>query len=320
MDQRKYRTVDTYRLLDMLEQQIRKDIKKPTDESAMTLADIKTELITRCFEVDRELEVVEKKKGITVKQIEKMSTDALQEKIKEVRQTATRPEDLLSLSLLHAQLVWKDVLSVRDNKEFIEATDETRISSFELKYPEFFKKYPVIAKYLVCRGVFSLEAFRQFLVKCKNEAGQQHTDKKKKIKAWCHLRAYYVQQAWKYMNMNKGNHPSESDQKYVYNEAFKYLMEDYDSFTKEQEDAEESMRKNELTYKADAIEYIIDHLDEFDDASYDEAVKMIEEFQRRASMDAVINEVKKKIEPLRAAITGSGKGIDMSGLQPADNF
>lgn len=317
---RTYRNVDTYRLIDMLERQIRNDVAKPSESSIMKINDIKTELISRCFEVDRELEVVEKKKGMTVKRIEKMSTAELQLQIKELRQSATRPEDLLILSMLIAQLVWKDVLSVRDSKEFMEATDEARVSSFEIKYPEFFKKYPVIAKYLICRGVFSLEAFRQALIKFKNEAGQHHASDEKKIKAWCHLRAYYVQQAWKYMHINKGKHTSETDQKYVYNEAYKFLVEDYESFNKDQDDAAECLRKNELVYKSEAIEYIIDHLEEFEGSSYDEAVRMIEEFQHRAGMDAVVEDVKKNIEQIRPVIVGHGKGIDMSGLQRADDY
>ena len=61
-DIRTFHKIDTYRLLDMFQAAIRKDCKKPCDDSSLKIAELYKEIAIRCFEEDHLLEQVEKKK------------------------------------------------------------------------------------------------------------------------------------------------------------------------------------------------------------------------------------------------------------------
>ena len=317
MSLRKYKTVDSQKLVDMLENAIRKDVKNGNETTLLKIAEIKNELMIRCFEVDREFEKIEKKHHLSPIEIEKLKDEELDEKIKQVRQTATQPEELLVLGLLHASVIWREFLRICHDPKYIELDDKDKIEHFAGKYPEFFNKYPVIAKYMVCRGVFSLEAFRQFLIKCKNDlmsSGRMtEKNKKEKMQHWCELRAYYVQQTWKYMH--KDEKFTNKDRETVYNEAFKMLMEDYNSFEEDQEEANKGIAKNELLYKKDAIQYIIDHIDEFEGADYENAILLLENLQNKIKYSGVLKQLQNDQKRVREVISGPGRSMRGENFQ-----
>ncbi len=304
---RKFRSIDSHKLLDMYETALRKSSKSTSDAALLKIAEIRSEILCRCFEVDREVEKVEKRHILTVPEIEKLSEDQIKEKIKEVRQKAQQAEELLVLSLLHAQKLWKEFLRICDDRNYIDLLDSEKVSYFEERHPEFFKKYPVVGKYMVCRGVFSLDAFRQFLIKCKNEAmrASKVKTKKEKMQTWCELRAYYIQRAWKHMNNEEKF--TNKDMNKIYNEAFEMLMEDYTTFEEDQEKANQEIAKNELLYKKDTISYIIDHLEEFEGADYQEAIEMIEILINKGKFAKTLQELKSTKKTIKAVISGYGR-------------
>lgn len=313
--------MDTYRLLDMFQAAIKKDCKKPDDNSALQIAELYREIAIRCFEEDKPLEKIEKKKSLRVKDILKLDAEQLEEQIKQLRQTATEGEDLLVLTLLHAQKLFKEFLAIRDNADYLEAGDEEKVETFKSKYSEFHKKYPVIFKYMVCRGVFSLEAFRQFLIKSKNVLIQGvDPSKKGKINQWCELRAFYVQQAWKLMH--NGRHYSTSDFLHTYDEVFSCLMQDYKKFEAEQDKAKEEIAITEQAYKMRAIYSALEaqESNEVTSKASLEAYEFLENLQYKLMYEGVIKEVKKSVAHVAHSVAGPGRGIDLSSMTKAEDY
>jgi hypothetical protein len=117
-----------------------------------------------------------------------------------------------------------------DFPKFKELSDKRKLETFrKMGYTLFMEEYPIVSRYMICMGQFSIKAFRRVLAKIKTFV-HPPPDKREKgymEDQWIRRQADYVQYLWE---AYQKNHYNNAERKYIYEQAYKSLKGEFDDF------------------------------------------------------------------------------------------
>ena len=209
---------------------------------------------------------------------------------------------LYDKAISDAKSLWNDIKDrIKNDPEFIKLPDNEKISIYQnSKYKEFYVNNPIVCRYMICMGQFSMNAFKKFLTKSENIAKRSTGSDKSKFSSeerWIMLQADYVRYLWE---AYQRQHFSQTDSKCIWQHAYDSLTKEFSDFKKMHADIEEKLKSDKLTGKSELVKEMVrriandeQKLDEHSEAQLLNNLKnkLIE--QRRRNM---INQIKSDVQ------------------------
>ena len=117
--------------------------------------------------------------------------------------------------------LWDDIKNrIKTEPEFINMSDTEKVALYQLTdYNTFYTAFPIVSRYMICMGQFSVNSFKKYLYKCKNI---KHDPIKSKENGytedqWIQRQADYVRYLWEsYQKINFSNLESDNIWKSAY--------------------------------------------------------------------------------------------------------
>lgn len=314
----KYHLLTIQQLLERFEKLVRQDCRKPLNDSDLvTLASLKTEIILRYTPPDAvELPqtnytpgpVHDPFRGVTEEQLMQWISDLTAESLKQ----GGDPDLIIRM---YFELLKRDFEKLKPDPEYCGASDEDKVKYFP-KYKELFEKYAVASKYLVCRGLFHHESLRLWLEKCKYFRQSNEARVMDKEEAQCHLQAIYARMLFERMN---AGHYSAKDSKEIYEGTFKMLMQDYEDFTTEIEEAKLSIKQAEQENASSFLQDMVSRVDELTDEQQAELIGMMQQQLARQQYEKqVLPELAERLSGIEPPVLEAGYGQNTNGIHEAE--
>ena len=91
--------------------------------------------------------------------------------------------DVNTTQINKANEMWKDLKNrVKSNPKFAELPDSKKIEIYQKsEFKEFYTNFPIVSRYMICMGQFSVNAFRRFLKEDSNNATNSARGTKKQV-------------------------------------------------------------------------------------------------------------------------------------------
>jgi len=121
--------------------------------------------------------------------------------------------------------------------------DEEKVNAAYAHDKAFYDKYPVVCRYIVCEGAYSLKAFYQYLRDCENNPPASQDD-------WFKRTADYVVSLINEISMKP---LSRKNKKTVWHDTYSSLVQEDKKFKEEQKNSQEEQKRREIKAKASLI-------------------------------------------------------------------
>ena len=110
-----------------------------------------------------------------------------------------KPVDSNEQAIKNATELWNDIKQrIKRTPEFINMSDNEKINIYQkTKFKEFYTSYPIVCRYMICMGQFSVKAFNRFLKKCETMSTlPQKRGSEASEEQWIMRQADYVRYLW----------------------------------------------------------------------------------------------------------------------------
>ena len=152
--------------------------------------------------------------------------------------------------------------TVKNDPSYVTMPDSKKIEKYQKgKYAEFYAKYPIVGRYLICMGQFSSVAFNRFLLKCKSNIPTKVFDKESMTNAsedtWVQRQADYVRFLWE--SYQKPNFSKVESEK-IWQDAYDTLNKEFTDFKKMHDVVSEKLKEQNSLNKTELIKEILARL------------------------------------------------------------
>ncbi len=161
--------------------------------------------------------------------------------------------EYMVIALMEAEKLWLAVKIASINSgSFLVMSDEEKIDMVHKDFAEFHNNFPIVTKYMVCKGQYNQTAFKKFLKLCEERLSNAPSDRKKGYmeEQWIECQAQYVKYLWESIQVKRH---TTSDARKVYQEAYRTLTNDFKRFKKLHEDSEARIKKDKLKHTTELL-------------------------------------------------------------------
>lgn len=206
--------------------------------------------------------------------------------IKKLKDDTSDEARYVKVALIEAEEVWLNSQILIRSPMYKKMSDDQKISLVQKDFALFYKNFPIVARYMICHGQYSSEAFRKMLINCKNsnleevyelvdEMIQNETPQDKKGKGkmpesialeqklkesekrtkaneilWVKRQADYVRYLWEYMQDNKF---LQVDSDNIWKQAYQSLYNEFMQFKEMHKNTESKIKEEQLKHKKELL-------------------------------------------------------------------
>lgn len=175
--------------------------------------------------------------------------------------TINESKDHMEVSILVATKMWNDIKKrVSENPEFVQLPDSSKVDIYQKsEFKEFYTEFPIVSRYMICMGQFSVKALKRYLIKCKNV---KHDPVKSREKGytedqWVQRQADYVRYLWE---SYQKQHYSPSESNNIWQHAYKTLKQEFQDFREMHDDIEKKLKDVDKNNKGEMVKELIKRL------------------------------------------------------------
>ena len=143
------------------------------------------------------------------------------------------------------------------NDDYPSWTDEQKIAHYtkDPDVDQFYKRFPIIARYMVCLEMYSKKAFTRFLKLMATPSPADEIQDR-----MLRLQAKYIQFLWEECEHHKGRHPGAAESNKIYEDTFAMLKKEDDDFKKRYDEIKDELEKRNNLNNAEKLKELIDRL------------------------------------------------------------
>ncbi len=218
--------------------------------------------------------------------------------------------DYVKVALIEAEQIWINTQILMKTEDYKTMSDNDKISLIQKDFAEFYKNFPIVARYMICLGQYSMKAFKKMLIKC-NET--KKTDKKESNEQlWVKRQADYVRFLWEeYQGSNTFN---QADSDSIWYQTHDALIKEFEEFRQLHEKAEKKVKSDALKHKKELLyelgERLVSGKQSLDNASTISLLNKLKDKLFKQRYNKVIADLLKNIPQLSAEYEGVGTNID----------
>jgi hypothetical protein len=178
------------------------------------------------------------------------------ENIKKINADTSDDADYIKLALTEADQIWLNVQLLIKSPKYAEMSDDDKIKLVQKDYKEFYKNFPIVARYMICMGQYKMDAFRKMLVKCKTTNTTIASRKNNNEKLWIERQADYIRFLWEAYQVNSEGEPvafSQQDSDEIWQNTVDTLTKEFQDFRDMHEKTEALIKKEAVKHKTELI-------------------------------------------------------------------
>ena len=157
--------------------------------------------------------------------------------------------------------LWNNIKKkVTEDPTFVKMSDTDKISLYQKsEFTNFYTEFPIVSRYMICMGQFSVNAFKKYLLKCKNV---EHDSIKSKERGysedqWIQRQSDYVRYLWEsYQKINFSK--IESDD--IWKNTYEILKQEFKDFKDLHKNIEDKLDKEKITNKEEMVKELLSRL------------------------------------------------------------
>lgn len=220
-----------------------------------------------------------------------------------------------SVHINKAAELWQDIKKrVNDDPSFASLPDSKKIEIYQKsEFKDFYTNFPIVCRYMICMGQFSMKAYKRFLKKTQNMLKLQQeqrqnrplTEKPKTNSEdeWIKRQADYVRYLWE--AYQKSNFSTLEAQR-VWQHAYTTLTKEFSDFKDLHKEIEEKLKVDGKANKSEVVREMLSRVaneeQAFDKKTNDALIKKLNKqviAQRRRKLLKQIKEDVETILPTR---------------------
>jgi hypothetical protein len=158
-----------------------------------------------------------------------------------------------------ANKLWRDLKKrIIDDPTFVKKSDSEKIDIYQKsEFNEFYTKYPIVCRYMVCMGQFSNKAFKRYLLKCKSMSAIKHTDKPDAEDEWVQRQADYIRYLWE---AYQKQHFNTADAQEIWQQAYNMLTQEFTDFKELHKEVEAKLKIDDKFNKSSMVKELLQRL------------------------------------------------------------
>ena len=168
-----------------------------------------------------------------------------------------KPTDSNEQAIKNATKLWDDIKRrVAEEPEFVTMKDHEKVEIYQKsKFKEFYTSYPIVCRYMICMGQFSIKAFKRFLKKCESmSAVPQKRESGASEEQWVMRQADYVRYLWE---AYQTQHFSATESKNIWKHAYETLQQEFKDFKDMHKEVEEKLKVDEKFNKSELVKELV---------------------------------------------------------------
>jgi len=229
--------------------------------------------------------VLQAKRKQKAKQLRENSINASESNtdINETKDTKEDTRDHTEKSIDKSIKLWNNIKQrIKDDPSFIDLTDADKLKVYQdSEYKEFYTEFPIVCRYMICMGQFSIKAFKRFLLKCKSAKPDPVKAREKGYndEQWISRQADYVRYLWE---AYQRQHYSASESRNVWHHAYKTLKQEFADFHEMHKEVEEKLKKESKENKTELAKELLKRLADKDQVlDENSTVDLVKKLQTR---------------------------------------
>lgn len=158
-----------------------------------------------------------------------------------------------------ANKLWRDLKKrIVDDPTFVKKSDSEKVDIYQKsEFKEFYTKYPIVCRYMVCMGQFSNKAFKRYLLKCKSMSTIKHTDKHDAEDQWVQRQSDYIRYLWE---AYQKQHFNPADAQEIWQQAYNMLTQEFTDFKKLHTEVEAKLKVEDKFNKSSMVKELLQRL------------------------------------------------------------
>lgn len=198
-----------------------------------------------------------KEKTIETSSIIKKLQNSYEKNVKQINEENKNVESYILVSLIEAEKIWLilQVLQTTNPEKFAQMKDDEKINTIQKDFPDFYKNFPIVSRYMICMGQYKRKAFKKLLLKCKNTKSVEGKESNEDL--WIERQADYVKYLWEEYQTK---HFTVKESNAVWDQAHKALVKEFTDFRNLHKSAEEKIKLDKLQYKAELLKEMNDRI------------------------------------------------------------
>jgi hypothetical protein len=187
-------------------------------------------------------------------------------------------EEYVKIPLIEAEQIWLNVKILLKTEQYSKMDDAEKIKLIETDFKDFYKNFPIVSRYMICLGQYSMHAFKRMIIRCKTitETTYISKDKGKSVlieseseseakknlneKLWVERQADYVQFLWEDFQEKTNCADFDENAKKIWTQTYESLTNEFNSFKELHESAEQKIKDNNLKYKKELLYEMSDRI------------------------------------------------------------
>lgn len=161
--------------------------------------------------------------------------------------------EYVKVALIEAEQIWINTQILMQTEDYKTMSDTDKISLIQRDFAEFYKNFPIVARYMICLGQYRMPAFRRMLIRCnetKAPEGEKNT-KDMNEKLWVDRQADYIRFLWE--DYQDGNSFTAKDSDDIWTQTHVLLTEEFQQFKDLHEDAEKKIKSDAAKHKKELL-------------------------------------------------------------------
>jgi RNA polymerase-interacting CarD/CdnL/TRCF family regulator len=171
-----------------------------------------------------------------------------------------KPVDSNEQAIKNATELWNDIKQrIKRTPEFINMSDSEKINIYQKsKFKEFYTSYPIVCRYMICMGQFSVKAFNRFLKKCETmNTFPQKRGSEASEEQWIMRQADYVRYLWE---SYQKQHFSTVESQNIWKHAYDTLKQEFKEFKDMHKKVEDKLKTDEKFNKAELVKELVNRI------------------------------------------------------------
>lgn len=148
--------------------------------------------------------------------------------------------DYVKIALTEAEQIWLNVQVLMRSEEYGKMNDEQKINLVQKDFKEFYKNFPIVARYMICLGQYKMKAFKKMLTNNENSSDKNEEQ-------WIKRQADYVRFLWEEYNTDKKG----SDK--IWQHTYETLSNEFKEFKELHEKMEKKVKEDNLKHKKELL-------------------------------------------------------------------
>ena len=167
--------------------------------------------------------------------------------------------EYVKVALLEAEEIWLNVQILLKTEQYAKMDDDQKVKLIQNDFKEFYKNFPIVSRYMICLGQYSMQAFKRMLIKCnetkktdlaRSSSSEEVKDYNEKL--WIIRQTDYVRFLWEDLNSQDGTFDQlESDN--IWNQTHISLTSEFQQFKDLHDSAEEKVKMDKIKHKRELL-------------------------------------------------------------------